>query len=279
MSISSALMRQLSIRRLGVFAISLALFANACGSSDNSGNNDNAKGGAVSKGGAGSTTKGGSSTGTGGLVGDPWVPPEAKDDVCSIGAADLPLGIGGAANVGAAGASSVDTAGAAGVLSNGQAGSPNAATASAGAPSNNDNSAGSAGTAAVAAPEYLNRIVRFATRDGTQREEGRRMTARLPYAYVPASVEGPLRPSERLVLEEQAGPHHPLELASRVEQLAEARSLLCDAARALLRCGCPAWAVVQAARGVVATLELVERKPEAVARFARGEACEEWRTR
>jgi hypothetical protein len=139
MSITSALTRQLSLRRLCVLAVSLALLANACGSDPNSGTNGSGKGGAVGKGGA-SSKAGSSAKATGGSVGDPWVPPESKDGTCSIGASNT-AATGGASGAGLAGA----------------AGQNSTSVAAAGTPATTTPS-GSAGTANVAAPEYLNRI-------------------------------------------------------------------------------------------------------------------------
>lgn len=73
------------------------------------------------------------------------------------------------------------------------------------------------------------------------------------------------------------GPPQALELADADRQLRDGRALFSDAARVLLRGGVPVWMVLRAAAGVIGTLELIERKPELAARFARGEEVEPWR--
>jgi hypothetical protein len=105
---------------------------------------------------------------------------------------------------------------------------------------------------------------------------------RRAFAYAPIELDGPPRPGERSVvsapvLVEAAGPHRPLELLDQREQFYEARQLLCDACRCLLRGGMPLAVVAEVARGAVGTLDYLRHHPADVARFASGREVEDWR--
>lgn len=104
------------------------------------------------------------------------------------------------------------------------------------------------------------------------------------FSYTRIELEGPPQDNELSVasapmLLEQEGPYLSRELLEDREQLKDARELLCNACRALLRSGVPLCLVTQAFAGVQETLAHLKHHPSTLARFTAGREVEEWRLR